>query len=60
MRLETLYHDFRNGEDNGTLELYNDGSLNHQLSFCSTDDNSYNVDEVMILSQHFLDLNTVE
>lgn len=33
----------RNVED-GALELYNDGSLNHQLSFCSTDDNSYNVE----------------
>ncbi|XP_028806198.1 golgin subfamily A member 6-like protein 22 isoform X1 [Neltuma alba] len=34
----------RNMED-GALELYNDGSLNHQLSFHSTDDSSYNVED---------------
>ncbi|KAF7821836.1 MAR-binding filament-like protein 1-1 [Senna tora] len=39
------YTDQRNGEENGDLELYNDGSLSHQLSFRSTDDNSYNVEE---------------
>lgn len=34
----------RNGEDNGAVEIYNDGSLKHQLSYGSTDE-SYNLDE---------------
>ncbi|KAK4280357.1 hypothetical protein QN277_011989 [Acacia crassicarpa] len=43
------YTEQRNMED-GALELYNDGSLNHQLSFCSTDDNSYNVEDGQLAS----------
>ncbi|XP_057424694.1 uncharacterized protein LOC130718196 [Lotus japonicus] len=35
----------RNGEDNGAVQLYNDGSLKHQLSYDSTDQESYNIDE---------------
>ncbi|BAT94205.1 hypothetical protein LR48_Vigan02g212300 [Vigna angularis] len=35
----------RNGEDNGAEELGSDRSLKHQLSYGSTDHESYNVDE---------------
>ncbi|KAK8467492.1 hypothetical protein PHAVU_007G069700 [Phaseolus vulgaris] len=35
----------RNGEDNGAEELCSDRSLKHQLSYGSTDHESYNVDE---------------
>ncbi|XP_061369541.1 uncharacterized protein LOC133312380 [Gastrolobium bilobum] len=35
----------RNGEDNVSVGPYNDGSLKHQLSYSSTDHESYNVDE---------------
>ncbi|KAK7301804.1 hypothetical protein RJT34_12680 [Clitoria ternatea] len=36
----------RNGEENGTGGLFSDGSLKHQLSYGSTDHESYNIDEV--------------
>ncbi|RDY12794.1 hypothetical protein CR513_02351, partial [Mucuna pruriens] len=35
----------RNGEDNGAEELCSDRSLKHQLSYGSTDHESYNIDE---------------
>lgn len=35
----------RDGEDNGAEGLVSDGSLKHQLSYGSTDHESYNVDE---------------
>ncbi|KAG4395071.1 hypothetical protein GLYMA_20G158400v4 [Glycine max] len=35
----------RNGEDNEAEGLYSEGSLKHQLSYGSTDHESYNVDE---------------
>ncbi|KAK7279956.1 hypothetical protein RJT34_25018 [Clitoria ternatea] len=35
----------RNGEENGTEGPFSDGSLKHQLSYGSTDHESYNIDE---------------
>ncbi|KAJ1391057.1 NT-type C2 domain [Sesbania bispinosa] len=35
----------RNGEDNGAVGVYSDRNLQHQLSYGSTDHESYNVDE---------------
>jgi len=43
---QPLHLDSRNGEDNGAEELGSDRSLKHQLSYGSTDHESYNVDEV--------------
>ncbi|KAI4347539.1 hypothetical protein L6164_008346 [Bauhinia variegata] len=39
------YTDQRNGEDNGAMGLHNDRTLKHQLSYSTTDESSYNIDE---------------
>lgn len=44
--LSTLYLNSRNGEDNEAEGLCSEGNLKHQLSYGSTDHESYNVDEV--------------
>ena len=44
MWLEILYSNFSNDQGSGVWGLSNDGSLNHQLSNCSADESSYNVE----------------
>ena len=44
---QLLQHNYKNGEDYGALEFYNDWTLRHQLNLCSMDESSHNLDEDM-------------